>query len=160
MENHLAMRQQTDQPDRLTLWHILAGFGWGILVCLLLSLLTGCKTVQYIPVETVRTDTAYITKQQRDSIIIRDSIYVHEYQRGDTIYRDRIQFRDRWRDRWRTDTIYRSRTDSIAVPYPVEKPLTRWQRFCLDYGKMTTGATIALVLLLAIWAVKTTHIKM
>ena len=154
------MRQQTDQPDRLTLWHILAGFGWGILVCLLLSLLTGCKTVKYIPVETVRTDTAYITKQQRDSIIIRDSIYVHEYQRGDTIYRDRIQFRDRWRDRWRTDTIYRSHTDSIAVPYPVEKPLTRWQRFCLDYGKMTTGATIALILLLAIWAVKTTHIKM
>ena len=154
------MRQQTDQPDRLTLWHILAGFGWGILVCLLLSLLTGCKTVKYIPVETVRTDTAYITKQQRDSIIIRDSIYIHEYQRGDTIYRDRIQYRDRWRDRWCTDTIYRSRIDSIAVPYPVEKPLTRWQRFCLDYGKMTTGATIALVLLLAIWAVKTTHIKM
>lgn len=154
------MRQQTDQHDRLTLWHIVAGFGWGILVCLLLSLLTGCKTVKYIPVETVRTDTAYITKQQRDSVVIRDSIYVHEYQRGDTIYHDRIQYRDRWRDRWRTDTIYRSRTDSIAVPYPVEKPLTRWQRFCLDYGKMTTGATIALVLLLAIWAVKTTHIKM
>lgn len=154
------MRQQTDQPDRLTLWHILAGFGWGILVCLLLSLLTGCKTVQYIPVETVRTDTTYIIKQLRDSIMLHDSIYIHEYQRGDTIYRDRIQFRDRWRDRWRTDTIYRSRTDSIAVPYPVEKPLTRWQRFCLDYGKMTTGATIALVLLLAIWAVKTTHIKM
>lgn len=154
------MKQKPDQPDRLSLWHILAGFGWGIFVCLLLSLLTGCKTVQYIPVETVRTDTTYITKQQRDSIIIRDSIYVHEYQRGDTIYRDRIQYRDRWRDRWRTDTIYRSRTDSIAVPYPVEKPLTRWQRFCLDYGKVTTGATIALILLLAIWAVKTTHIKM
>ncbi len=154
------MKQKPDQPDRLTLWHILAGFGWGIFVCLLLSLLTGCKTVQYIPVETVRTDTTYITKQQRDSIMLHDSIYIHEYQRGDTIYRDRIQFRDRWRDRWRTDTIYRSRTDSIAVPYPVEKPLTRWQRFCLDYGKMTTGATIALILLLAIWAVKTTHIKM
>ena len=154
------MKQKPDQPDRLTLWHILAGFGWGILVCLLLSLLTGCKTVQYIPVETVRTDTTYIIKQLRDSIMLHDSIYIHEYQRGDTIYCDRIQYRDRWRDRWRTDTIYRSRTDSIAVPYPVEKPLTRWQRFCLDYGKMTTGATIALVLLFAIWAVKTTHIKM
>ena len=154
------MKQKPDQPDRLSLWHIVAGFGWGIIVCLLLSLLTGCKTVQYIPVETVRTDTTYIIKQLRDSVIIRDSIYVHEYQRGDTIYRDRIQYRDRWRDRWRTDTIYRSRTDTIAVPYPVEKPLTRWQRFCLDYGKMTTGATIALVLLLAIWAVKSTHIKM
>ena len=154
------MRQQTDQPDRLTLWHILAGFGWGILVCLLLSLLTGCKTVQYIPVETVRTDTTYIIKQLRDSIMLHDSIYIHEYQRGDTIFRDRIQYRDRWRDRWRTDTIYRSRTDSIAVPYPVEKPLTRWQRFYLNYGKMTSGVTIALILLLAIWAVKTTHIKM
>lgn len=152
--------KQESENNRLSLWHILAGFGWGILVCLLLSLLTGCKTVQYIPVETVRTDTMYIFKQLRDSIMLHDSIYIHEYQRGDTIYRDRIQYRDRWRDRWRTDTVYRSHNDSIAVPYPVEKSLTRWQRFYLNYGKMTTGATIALVLLLAIWALKTTRIKM
>jgi hypothetical protein len=101
------MKQKPDQPDRLTLWHILAGFGWGILVCLLITLLAGCKTIKYVPVETVKTE--YVTK---------------------------------------TDTLIQK--DTIAVPYPVEKPLTTWQRFCLDYGKVTTGATIALILLLAL----------
>ena len=145
------MKQEPDN-NRLTLWHILAGFGWGILVCLLITLLAGCKSIKYVPVETVRTDTTYITKQQRDSIMLHDSIYIHEYQKGDTIYRDRDRwhtiYQDRWRDRTHTDTLIQK--DTIQVPYPVEKPLTTWQRFCLDYGKITTGATVALILLLAL----------
>ena len=149
----------SDQPDRLSLWHILAGFGWGILACLLITLLAGCKTIKYVPVETVRTDTTYITKQQRDSIMLHDSIYIHEWQKGDTIYRDRDHWHTSWRDRWRVDTLYKSHTDTIAVPYPVEKPLTRWQQFCLDYGKVTTGATAALLLLLIAWAIKRFSIK-
>ena len=56
--------------------------------------------------------------------------------------------RRRWRDRTHTDTLIQK--DTIQVPYPVEKPLTTWQRFCLDYGKITTGATVALILLLAL----------
>lgn len=156
--------KQEPENNRLTLWHILAGFGWGILVCLLITLLAGCKTIKYVPVETIKTE--YVTKTdtliRKDSIFAHDSIYIHEWQKGDTIYRDRDRwhtiYQDRWRDRTHTDTLIQK--DTIQVPYPVEKPLTTWQRFCLDYGKITTGATIALVLLLAIWAVKTTHIKM
>ena len=154
------MNQKTDPPtDRLTLWHIVAGFGWGIIACLLITLLAGCKSIKYVPVETVRTDTTYITKQQRDSIMLHDSIYIHEWQKGDTIYRDRDCWHTSWRDRWRVDTLYKSHTDTIAVPYPVEKPLTRWQQFCLDYGKVTTGATAALILLLIAWAIKRFSIK-
>lgn len=148
------MKQKPDPPtNRLSLWHLLAGFGWGIIACLLISLLGGCKTIKYVPVESHTTDTLYQVKVERDSIHTIDSIYIHEWASptGDTIYINRDRWHTQWRDRWHTDTIYRSRTDTIAVPYPVEKPLTYWQRFCLDYGKVTTGATIALILLLAVW---------
>ena len=140
---------------------LLAGFFWGILACLLITLLAGCKTIKYVPVETHTTDTLYQVKTERDSIFQRDSIYRREWASptGDTIYIDRTQWRDRWRDRWRVDTLYKSHTDTIAVPYPVEKPLTRWQQFCLDYGKVTTGATVALLLLLIAWAIKRFSIK-
>lgn len=151
------MTRHTDNPnDRLSLWHILAGFGWGILACLLITLLGGCKSIRYVPVESHTTDTLYQVKTERDSIHTTDSIYIHEWASvtGDTIYIDRHHYRDRWRDRWRVDTLYKSHTDTIQVPYPVEKPLTRWQQFCLDYGKMTTGATAALILLLVAMAIR------
>ena len=158
------MNLKPDPPtDRLTLWHILAGFGWGILVCLLITLLAGCKSIKYVPVETIKTE--YVTKTDtlihKDSIFAHDSIYIHEWQKGDTIYRDRDRwhtiYQDRWRDRTHTDTLIQK--DTIQVPYPVEKPLTTWQRFCLDYGKITTGATAALLLLLIAWAIKRFSIK-
>ena len=151
------MTRHTDNPnDRLSPWHILAGFIWGILACLLITLLGGCKSIRYVPVENHTTDTLYQVKVQRDSIHTTDSIYIHEWASvtGDTIYIDRHHYRDRWRDRWRVDTLYKSHTDTIQVPYPVEKPLTRWQQFCLDYGKVTTGATAALILLLAVWLIR------
>lgn len=151
------MTRHTDNPnDRLSLWHILAGFGWGIIACLLITLLGGCKSIRYVPVESHTTDTLYQVKVQRDSIHTTDSIYIHEWASitGDTIYKEKERWRYLYRDRWRVDTLYKSHTDTIAVPYPVEKPLTRWQQFCLDYGKMTTGATAVLILLLAVWLIR------
>lgn len=57
---------------------------------------TSCKT-KIVTVEKVRTDTTYITKLQRDSIHIHDSIFVYQWQKGDTVY----QVRDRWHTEWR-----------------------------------------------------------
>ena len=140
--------------DHINLKQVLIGFIWGAIACLLITLLGSCRTIKYVPVETIKTE--YITKTdtfvQRDSIHTRDSIYLHEWQQGDTIYRDRHHYhtiyQDRWRDRTHTDTIMK--TDTIQVPYPVEKPLTRWEKFCIDYGKMGAGATAALAALLII----------
>ena len=137
------------------------GILWGIVACLLITLLGGCKTVKYVPVESHTTDTLYQVKVERDSIHTRDSIYIHEWHSptGDTIYIDRDRFHTLYRDRWHRDTIYRSHTDTIQVPYPVAQPLTRWQQFCLDYGKVTTGATAALLALLTVWIIRKVRAK-
>lgn len=54
--------------------------------------------------------------QQHDSTYRRDSIYIREYIRGDTVYLDR--WRDRWREHiiTRTDTIYQDKETVIQLP--------------------------------------------
>ncbi len=107
--------------------------------------LTSCRTVQYVPVPEYHTDTTYITKQQRDSIWLHDSTYIHD--RGDTVLIER--WRTKYVEHMRIDTLYFHNVDSVAVPYPVPATLSRWQRFCCDYGKIMLGMSVALILLAA-----------
>ena len=91
-----------------------------ISACVIALVFCGCKT-KVVTVEKVRTDTKYVTKLQRDSIHIHDSIFVNQWQKGDTVYQVRDRWHVEWRDRLLHDTIYKSIVDSIPVPYPVEK---------------------------------------
>ena len=108
------------------------------------AMFAGCTTTRYVPVPEYHTDTTYITKQQRDSIWLHDSTYIHD--RGDTVLIER--WRTKYVERMRTDTLYTHITDSVAVPYPVPATLSRWQQFCCDYGKLMVGATAAMLLAL------------
>ena len=92
--------------------------------------LTGCKQVQYVPVETVRLDSIYLTQTLRDSIYKYDSIYVRD--KGDTLYVERWKYL--YRDKVRVDTMVSVRVDTVSVPYPVEKELTRWERVKMETG--------------------------
>ena len=74
------------------------GFFWGLLACLLISLLCGCKTVRYVPVETVRTDSVYVDRFARDSVYLRDSVWVNRYVLGDTVYVDKVSVRYAYRE--------------------------------------------------------------
>ena len=109
-----------------------------------------CRSVEYVPVETVRTDTLWQKIVERDSIIVNDSVIVRE--KGDTVMIEK--WHTKYRDRLKTDTLYVSKTDSVQVPYPVEKKLTRWETFCIDYGKVMLDASVVLVAFIIIWIVR------
>ena len=97
---------------------------WALWICVLLMIalwLTSCTTTKVVTVEKVKTDTTYITKQQRDSIWLHDSIHVTE--RGDTIRIER--WHTKYVEREVHDTLYRAKTDSIPVPYEVVKEVPR-----------------------------------
>ena len=97
-----------------------------ISICLALAalwFLCSCTTTKVVTVEKVRTDTTYITKQQRDSIWLHDSIHVTE--RGDTIRIER--WHTKYIEREVHDTLYQSKRDSIPVPYEVVKEVPRKQ---------------------------------
>jgi uncharacterized protein YceK len=85
------------------------------------ALLAGCRSVKVVTVEKIRTDTTYITKQQRDSIWLHDSLYIHEYSKGDTVYLERTKWHTRYVEKVLRDTLYRATHDTIPVPYEVIK---------------------------------------
>jgi hypothetical protein len=99
---------------------------------------TGCKTTTYVPVVEHHTDTLRVVQHHRDSIYLHDSTFVRECIQGDTVRVVTEMWHTKYRDRLKTDTIYRSRTDSVPVPYPVvkevKKPLTM-----IEKGLMGTG---------------------
>lgn len=118
--------------------------------------LTGCKAKErVVMVETVRTDTAYITQLQRDSIYIQDSTHVSEQQRGDTLYISTTKWRTKYVERISHDTTYMATHDTIPQPYPVEveveKRLTWWQQTRLHLANIVL---YALAIFVAVWAVR------
>lgn len=98
-----------------------------IVAAALCVLLASCspKVIERV---VVQHDTT--TVHHRDSVFHRDSIYVKEWVKGDTVhhyeFRDRIVYKDRWRDSIVT------KVDSFAVEtikeVKVEKPLSVGQR--------------------------------
>lgn len=94
-----------------------------VAVCFLMG---GCKT-KYVAVPEYHN--VYVEKHDtliaRDSVYEKDSIYI--VKNGDTVtaYRDRIYYRDRWRDK----IVYRDsiKTDSVRVPVPVVTNKVGWK---------------------------------
>jgi len=105
-------------------------------MCLLLA---GCAPCRHLP--TYQRDTVYV--HRIDSLWLRDSIYVDREkvvkERGDTVYvTERVtEFRDRWRDRVKIDTLYRDR-EVVRTEY-VEREPGKWEVFWQQLGKVFAG---------------------
>lgn len=121
-----------------------------ILTILLTSAICSCKSIQYVPIETIKSDTTYINKLQRDSIYERDSIFIRS--QGDTVLIEKFKYK--YVDRLVRDTSYVSRVDSIQVPYPVEKQLTRWESFKMSVGGYAIVIGIISIILFVIILIK------
>lgn len=123
-----------------------------IFVVLLVSAMcfTGCRTTQYVPVETIKTEYKTRDSIRIDSVYRRDSIYVID--RGDTVY----TYKDRYLYKYlylnRIDTVIK--TDSVQIPYPVEKALTRCQKAKIELGGWAFGVLIMLAIVLIIRLLK------
>lgn len=115
----------------------------------LLLLFGSCRSIRYVPVETIRTDSLYLTVHKRDSVHIKDSVYIMD--KGDTVFVNRYHIA--YRDKVICDTAYIERVITNDVPYPVEKELTWWQKTKLELGEFSIGIILVL-LIVVIWLVK------
>jgi hypothetical protein len=97
----------------------------GAVLVLLSALCAGCspKIVERV---VVRHDTT--TVHHRDTTYRRDSIYIREWMKGDTVYVDRFRDRYVFRDRWRDSVSVREVHDTTAVEVMVEKNLSWAQK--------------------------------
>lgn len=100
--------------------------------------MVSCKTKEYVPVVEHHTDTLRLVQHHRDSIYLHDSTFVREFIQGDTVRIITEMWHTKFRDRLKTDTLYRSRIDSVPVPYPVikevKKPLTLIEKALMGTG--------------------------
>lgn len=113
---------------------------WVLLIALMAALLSGCRSTKYITVPEVHSDTLYQARVEKDSVWLHDSVFVNQWQSGDTVYLTSYKWQTKYVERLRLDTIYRARVDSVPVPVPVEvkvpADLTWWQQFRLHLGNI------------------------
>jgi len=132
-----------------------------ILIVIVLGL-CGCESIQYVPVETINTvyQNHTDTIKQTDTIqteketIIReaDSAMVAELglklkanEKAILILKRELERQVQNKYEAKSDTVIEK--DTVRVPYPVEKQLTKWQQFKMDFADVGFGVCGLLILL-------------
>lgn len=115
-----------------------------IILLMLAICLTSCRGIKSVPVETVKTEYKTRDSIRFDSIYEHDSIFL--FVKGDTVYKEKYRYKYRYLTINKTDTVML--TDSVQIPYPVEKQLTRWQQMKIELGGWAVGVIVILFIVL------------
>lgn len=122
---------------------------WAALIWLLVSL-CGCTTTKYAPVESVRTE-------YRDGDVehvVTDTVHHNRFVfvKGDTV----LDIRDRWHrsTEYVHDTMRVIQSDTIRVPYPVERRLSKWEQTKMDFGGIALGILAAALSIAVLWLIR------
>ena len=103
-------------------------FALALSLAITLLALPSCKTVDS---SQLTIDNFEVQKfRSVDTVVVRDSVFVSERQRGDTVYLTRVEWRDRWRTQLVHDTIVR--VDSIVqvIEHPPERYVPPFYKRC------------------------------
>ncbi|WP_289755666.1 hypothetical protein [uncultured Duncaniella sp.] len=117
------------------------------------------------------TERLYQKERQVDSLMQSNRELLVLSEKGDTLRHDRetIVYRASHREKElerllesKSDSIRELRqrlesvkSDSIPVPYPVERKLTWWQQTKMDLGGFALGGLVTAVCIAVIWLIKT-----
>lgn len=137
---------------------------------------TSCSHRVYVPVQSIRTDTIYMSRKDsvhikdslitlqviniRDSIAIHDSVVIVKDEQGNIKERLIVRYRDHWHatqdnltllrliDRYKTsnDSLLATMREHIEAPKVVERELSRWEKLKMDVGGWAIGALSATLL--------------
>lgn len=122
-----------------------SGLVFVIASILFVLMLQGCRT-KYVSMPEYHN--VYVTKH--DTLTKHDSVYqkefVDRYVKGDTVFLTKTKVDYRYKNIYKT--LYRDsiKTDSVRVPYPVEKKLSRWQGLKMEVGGWAIGVLSVVVL--------------
>ena len=94
---------------------------------LLLLALVSCRSVS--SVQEVRSSEVQKFRSM-DTIVMHDSVFISERQRGDTIYLTRTEWRDRWRTRIERDTVVDVRVEKEVVQLPPQRYVPKFYKWC------------------------------
>lgn len=135
--------------------------------------LTGCKTVKFVPVPEYHTfyktrvdtvqrwdsvrDVQWMTVREVDSTQLAAlGIQLKGLKKALLVERNKLLQKISNEKTHKVDTVMQR--DSIPVPYPVEKPLTKWQRWKMDLGGWAMGVLAVLIILVILKVTKIARI--
>ena len=137
---------------------------------------TSCSHRVYVPVQSIRTDTIYMSRKDsvhikdslitrqvittRDSVAIHDSVVIVKDEQGNIKEKLIVRYRDRWHatqdnltlqrliDRYKAsnDSLRATKKEHIEAPKVVERELSRWEKLKMDVGGWAIGAISTLIL--------------
>ena len=87
-----------------------------------------------------------------DTVVVRDSVFVSERQKGDTVYLTRVEWRDRWQTRIERDTVVDVRIEKEVVQLPPERYVPKFYKWCT--GLLWVIVTLAIGYWLLRWRLR------
>lgn len=125
----------TDRRERhAVIWMVI----YIVSACLIALAFCSCKT-KIVTVEKVHDVYHNVTDTIRDSI--SHTVYVNQYVKGDTVFRDKVEYL--YKDRWRVRDSIVIQRDSVA--YPVEVIKYKKKGFSLWQYLLIGGAFLIIV---------------
>ena len=125
-------------------------FALALSLAITLLALPSCKTVDS---SQLTIDNFEVQKfRSVDTVVVRDSVFVSERQRGDTVYLTRVEWRDRWRTRVVHDTVVKTDSITQVIEHPPE-------RYIPPFYKRCTAIFWILMALLIIYAIVRTKFR-
>lgn len=159
MSDYYDRKLEKSEPCYKACFWSFIGIVVGVIIAACLS---SCKSVQYVPVETIRTEV----KHHHDTVRIQDStkndvqtvireadsaeierlnteygFKLDKAQKTILILRKELERQSHSQQETKSDAVIVEK--EVQVPYPVEKKLTRWQQIKIDAG----GVAIALIII-------------
>ena len=119
----------------------------GLSMAIIILVSVSCSSTKSMPVVQSNDTTSFIQRSARvDTVYLRDSVFVSEKMRGDTVYLTRVEWRDRWRTRVERDTVMDVRVEKEVVQLPPERYVPPFYKRCtIAFWAIVAVATIVVI---------------
>ena len=102
-------------------------FALALSMVIILLALPSCRSLD-VAHSDVYNSSLIAHTSHHDTVVIRDSVFVSERQKGDTVYLTRTEYRDRWRTQIVHDTIVRSDSIVQVIEHPPERYIPKFYK--------------------------------
>ena len=101
--------------------HISKSVNLMLILCMMCLFFLSCRSLEPTISDTHNLSLIAHTSHH-DTVVLRDSVFISERQRGDTVYLTRTE----WRDRWRTQIVHDTIRNTEYITQTIESPPQRY----------------------------------